>query len=242
MGGSSTLARITKHQHSSYECGIHKCEKPCHPPASTVSICPLSPPQIPTCPCGKKRIGVDFPPRTTCQDPIPTCNSPCYKQHTSCEHLCQERCHLNDCPPCRETVTRPCRCGNIRQAIVCGKLYVRDDEAGIQIEAPVLCDKPCQALRACGRHRCNRVCCPLASFASAKGKGKKRVVDPAEVGEGPGGLHECDLVCGKMLSCGNHRCEERDHRGPCGRCLRSSFEEVRCSLIFLKRCLFAFER
>jgi transcriptional repressor NF-X1 len=33
-------------------------------------------------------------------------------------------------------------------------------------------------------------------------------------------------VCGKPLSCGNHRCEERDHRGPCPPCFRSSFEEV----------------
>lgn len=61
-------------------------------------------------------------------------------------------------------------------------------------------------------------------------KGKKKMIDePAAgvgIGEEKGGLHECDLVCGKMLSCGNHRCEERDHKGACPPCLRSSFEEV----------------
>ena len=44
------------------------------------------------------------------------------------------------------------------------------------------------------------------------------------VGEEYGGLHECDLVCGKMLSCGSHECEDRDHKGPCRPCMRSSLE------------------
>jgi transcriptional repressor NF-X1 len=40
------------------------------------------------------------------------------------------------------------------------------------------------------------------------------------------GWHLCDVVCGKTLSCGIHRCEERDHRGSCPPCFQSSFEEV----------------
>jgi transcriptional repressor NF-X1 len=74
------------------------------------------------------------------------------------------------------------------------------------------------------------VCCPLASVAALQQqKGKKKRAMEAEavgVGEERGGLHECDLVCGKLLSCGEHRCEEKDHKGACGRCLRSNFEEV----------------
>nr|GAT42730.1 predicted protein [Mycena chlorophos] len=101
--------------------------------------------------------------------------------------------------------------------------------------AEILCEKQCSALRACGRHRCLRVCCPLASVAALqqKAKGKKRATHANEnevaIGEEPGGLHECDLVCGKMLGCGLHRCERRDHKGPCGDCLMSSFEELICS-------------
>ena len=34
-----------------------------------------------------------------------------------------------------------------------------------------------------------------------------------------------------MLSCGNHRCEQRDHKGACPRCLRSSFEGVSFPLV-----------
>ena len=109
-------------------------------------------------------------------------------------------------------------------------------------ENEILCDRPCAALRACGRHQCRRVCCPLAALANNTSgkKGRRRVVDDGlvvvAVGEEHGGLHECDLVCGKMLSCGNHKCEERDHKGPCGRCMRTSFEEVG-SLFFFFCCL-----
>ena len=39
-------------------------------------------------------------------------------------------------------------------------------------------------------------------------------------------MPECVLICEKMLSCGNHRCEEGDHRGGCPPSLRSMFVEV----------------
>jgi transcriptional repressor NF-X1 len=32
------------------------------------------------------------------------------------------------------------------------------------------------------------------------------------------------------LRCGNHKCELKDHKGPCPSCLRSSFEEVRAHI------------
>ena len=45
--------------------------------------------------------------------------------------------------------------------------------AGKAGEKEILCDKPCMSLRACGRHQCRRVCCPLASLAHVQGVGKK---------------------------------------------------------------------
>ncbi|KAK0489493.1 hypothetical protein EDD18DRAFT_1189467 [Armillaria luteobubalina] len=214
-----------------YDCGQHVCQKPCHPPTSTAAQCPFSPNIITTCPCGKCTIAppgtdgtkYDFASRSTCSAPIPTCNSPCGKLRATCEHPCNAKCHAGECPPCSEPLVRPCRCGNTRRSIRCGDLYDKDHN-----EIDILCAKACTALRACGRHECHRVCCPLASLAG-KGKGKKRMAGSLEeIGEGPGGLHECDLICGKMLTCENHQCEERDHRGPCGPCLRSSFEELIC--------------
>ncbi|OBZ78433.1 FKBP12-associated protein 1 [Grifola frondosa] len=66
-----------------------------------------------------------------------------------------------------------------------------------------------------------------AGNMSCKGKKRAGMLDGASVVD-EAGWHECDLVCGKMFGCGNHRCEERDHRGVCPPCLRSSFEEMVC--------------
>ncbi|KAL4256264.1 NFX1 family protein [Pleurotus pulmonarius] len=168
-------------------------------------------------------------PRTSCSDPVPTCTSQCLK-NLSCSHQCQVPCHLRDCPPCQELVERSCRCGGTRKHIPCSQLY--DPQTGVELE--VLCDKPCGAFRACGKHECKRICCPLAGFAMGQGKTKGRRRGVANQGDTEldlaaiGGLHECDLVCGKPLPCGNHKCDARDHRGACPPCLRSSFDEIVC--------------
>ena len=211
-----------------FDCGLHSCSKSCHPPSSVPPPCPRSPSQTTHCPCGKHELSpsnvLAFPsdtilPRRTCSDPVPTCHSTCMKPLAECGHVCSSKCHNGPCPPCTIMLVKPCRCGTTTKDVRCSTIY-----EGAHSE--ILCDRLCPALRICGRHQCNRVCCPLASLASvAKGKGKKRgVVDQAGLDET--GLHECDLVCGKMLNCGNHRCEERDHKGSCPQCLRSGFEEV----------------
>jgi transcriptional repressor NF-X1 len=188
-----------------FDCAVHFCSRPCHPPSPTPPLCPRSPTLITHCPCGKQELRSHnisfFPPdvvlaRTARKDPIPTCTSMCMKPLEKCNHVCSARC----------------------------------SDIGEGVHDEILCDRPCSVLRACNRHQCNRVCCHLGSLAlAAKGKGKKRGVQAA-IGES--GLHECDLVCGKVLSCGNHQCDERDHRGFCPPCLRSSFEEVCMENIF----------
>ncbi|KAJ7096711.1 hypothetical protein B0H15DRAFT_54387 [Mycena belliarum] len=213
-----------------FACGIHRCSQPCHPESGPAAECPRAPARIRTCPCGRRSISPSsapnaFPERADCAAPIPTCSSPCGSIF-ACGHACAALCHEGACPPCTERVVRPCRCGGSTKSMFCFAA------TGDGTDKEVLCEKPCAALRACGRHRCSRVCCPLASVAALqqKSKGKKRAIeaDAVGVGEEHGGLHECDLVCGKMLSCGEHRCEARDHKGQCGPCLRSSFEELIC--------------
>jgi transcriptional repressor NF-X1 len=209
-----------------FDCGNHHCSKSCHPPSRTPPPCPRSPSVLTHCPCGKHLISPNsssyFPPgaflvRGSCSAPVPTCTSICGKTLEGCDHPCGERCHEGPCPPCARPVVRPCRCGNITRTVVCAKLKTTGE---------ILCDRPCRALRACGRHTCGRVCCPLATLAVAGGaKGKRRARAADEIVDVEG-LHECDLVCGKALACGNHTCEERDHRGTCPPCLRSSFDEV----------------
>lgn len=207
---------------------MHRCSKPCHPPSAAPAPCPLSPSLVTSCPCGKHQLvpaeALHFYPRaklarTKCSDPIPTCTSTCMKPLEACSHVCSVPCHTGSCPPCTIKVVKPCRCGATTRDIQC-----YEDQAGAVRE--IVCDRTCPALRACGRHQCNRVCCPLASLGGMKGKGKRRAIGEPIADEE--GWHVCDLVCGKSLTCGNHQCEERDHKGPCPPCLRSSFEEV-CS-------------
>ncbi|KAH9835226.1 uncharacterized protein C8Q71DRAFT_811773 [Rhodofomes roseus] len=217
-----------------FDCGIHRCAKPCHSPSPTPASCPRSPSVVAHCPCGKHSLDPSsashFPPgtklpRTTCTDPIPTCESICMKLLEGCDHACAVRCHTGSCPPCTIMIVRPCRCGSTTRDIPC--FEARSSEEGGE---EILCSKPCGALRACGRHQCNRLCCPLATVANAtkgKGKGKKYAQDSRILDEA--GWHECDLPCGKLLACGNHYCELRDHRGACPSCLRSSFEEMICN-------------
>lgn len=47
-------------------------------------------------------------------------------------------------------------------------------------------------------------------------------------------LSECTLTCGKQLSCGNHTCPARDHRGPCPPCLEASYDEVSLGITSLQ--------
>ncbi|KAL6303220.1 hypothetical protein BKA93DRAFT_788613 [Sparassis latifolia] len=221
-----------------FDCGLHHCSKTCHPPSRTRTPCPRSPALVTRCPCGKHELSPAaspfFPPRVlltrkACTDPIPTCESTCMKLLKSCAHACSARCHTGPCPLCSILIVRPCRCGAMTRNIRCSENQARTQDGTSENE--ILCDRVCGALRACGRHQCNRVCCPLASLAAlTKGKGKKRAVPEtaAMAVADEAGWHQCDLVCGKMLSCGNHRCEERDHRGVCPPCLRSSFEEMIC--------------
>ncbi|KAI0037225.1 hypothetical protein K488DRAFT_39490 [Vararia minispora EC-137] len=217
-----------------FDCGVHKCPQLCHPPSKTPPPCPRSPSVITHCPCGKHMLSdlssiPFFPPSTklfreTCSDPIPTCASPCAKPLNGCDHLCSVKCHAGDCPPCTVPIVRPCRCGLTIREVPCHQSH----ESASTDE--ILCEHPCRALRNCGKHQCNRPCCPLAAVANImKSKGKKRAGPVAvQTPEDDAGWHQCDLVCGQLLECGNHTCEERDHKGPCPTCLRSSFEEMVC--------------
>lgn len=237
-----------------FACEVHTCEKGCHPPSFTPPRCPLDPSIMQTCACGRlalptveqhdhyiheqgsmtapkydasgKEIAYFLGPRISCTIPVPTCKQQCIKTLPNCSHQCGVSCHNGPCPPCTEFIERTCRCGTTKMMIKCGEVIETSEgnEAG-----DVLCDRACIALRTCGRHQCNRICCPLASLAAAqKGKGKKRAGLLDDLGTEEGGLHECDLPCGKMLSCGNHQCERKDHRSACGVCLQSVYEDLIC--------------
>jgi transcriptional repressor NF-X1 len=215
-----------------FVCGIHKCPNTCHPPSHTPPECPYSPSVVTHCPCGKHSLSDATAQsyfgdntkllRTACTDPIPTCLSVCGKSLEACPHSCRASCHTGPCPPCAITLVRPCRCGATTRSVACSTATAETDSTAF------LCNKPCGALRACGHHQCTRLCCPLANLANPTGKSKKKAASNSVSAEfiDVEGWHLCDVICGKTLSCGNHRCEERDHRGSCPPCFQSSFEEV----------------
>lgn len=193
--------------------------------------------------------------RSHCTDPIPTCSSPCRKS-LPCGHMCSATCHEGACPACREHVTRPCRCGASTVTRACCEWSVAspsdeiDAETGqVQPTCKVVCGTPLS----CGKHFCTRPCCPLAflnperagespthyrrsglSAADAIAAAERHaLLEEATAVEresaDPLGLHNCPVVCGKPLNCGQHNCERTCHRGACGRCLNASFEEVSCA-------------
>ncbi|KAG5599858.1 hypothetical protein H5410_031228 [Solanum commersonii] len=176
-----------------YNCG-HNCLLLCHP-----GPCPSCPKLVKSkCFCGVvedvKRCGFkNF-----------SCNGVCKKMLDCNTHRCNEICHEDDCPPCKAKGMFKCQCGKIEMKRECFDRVFR-------------CENPCEKLLGCGRHKCEKGChegdcgdCPL--------QGKRTCPCGKKVYEGIACdvvVSVCGATCGKMLSCGFHRCPERCHRGPC---------------------------
>ncbi|SPO35415.1 related to Shuttle craft protein [Pseudozyma flocculosa] len=198
-----------------FACGVHACERPCHPQETQGATCPSSPDIVKTCPCG----AIPAADRQTCQDPIPVCNNICSRPFP-CGHACPATCHLGSCPPCSEPVAVPCRCGETKQTRPCFERQ-REESEGKQ---ELLCDTVCKAMRHCGKHRCGGRCCPL--FFQSKG-GRRPPQAVLQAGD-PAGFHDCSIPCVKPLACGKHDCPMTCHRGSCPPCLQATFEDVAC--------------
>ncbi|RCI06222.1 FKBP12-associated protein, partial [Rhizopus stolonifer] len=191
-----------------FACGQHQCEKSCHPCTANAQPCPADPTFIKTCPCGAHTIAELVGERTSCTDPIPTCESTCNKV-SACGHPCSEKCHVGDCPPCQVKVQVACRCQSTSFEETCAD--VCEANGG----EPPLCDRICRSIRNCGRHQCGQKCCP-----AMKVKGKRKA--------GTEYAHDCPQVCDQLLSCGIHRCQDKCHKGKCLPCLEATFDDVTC--------------
>ena len=129
-------------------------------------------------------------------------------------HFCPAGCHEGPCPRCEKSRLVRCRCGRGSTRVECQNLEGIGD---------FVCDKPCNKMKSCGRHRCNTRCCMVSlslSLSLSLKKGEKYV---AEWGISPSlfsqdANHQCTLVCGKRLRCGIHNCMEQCHRGHCEQC------------------------
>ncbi|KAF2750001.1 hypothetical protein M011DRAFT_381827, partial [Sporormia fimetaria CBS 119925] len=207
-----------------FDCGKHRCEKPCHQQNADAPHCPRSPDVVSHCPCGKTRLDELIQgPRNSCEDPIPNCSKPCRKL-LGCGHECQKACHQGECPPCLQIVSITCRCGRTSSSSVCHQGTTE----------PPQCMRICRVSLNCGRHECGEHCCPGERRATERQATRRK---PRPLGSAPRrpeeefeAEHICTRSCGRPLKCGNpdHRCQELCHKGACGTCREAIFEDISC--------------
>ncbi|XP_022662440.1 transcriptional repressor NF-X1-like [Varroa destructor] len=151
-------------------CGNHHCEKTCHRNGEC-GECQLS--LLKSCPCGRSSI----PNGWDCSKPVPLCDAKCGRKFQDCEHLCEQKCHEGDCPPCPALVKgRRCRCGAVVEEAECG-------------EKVLVCRRRCNKKKTCGRHKCLDECCDKEFHICDLVCGKKLSC----------GIHSCFTLCHKGI-------------------------------------------
>jgi len=175
---------------ASYGCeGYHHCSRVCHEPGNC-GPCPLTLPRV--CHCGKqtipgtihcKQVETNFGCGRTCQKPL------------SCGvHQCERKCHSGECGSCSQISMRYCACGKSRKETPCA--------------VPFRCQKNCELMRSCGKHKCGTRCCP-----------------------GKGACPPCVKICEKKLDCGICHCKRTCHDGLCDPCTQVRVNRCKCGFI-----------
>ncbi|XP_062235425.1 transcriptional repressor NF-X1 [Platichthys flesus] len=184
------------------DCGAHSCQQLCH--RGPCQQCPRSPTLVKTCPCSQtllsKLLELGYSERQSCSDPVPSCGKTC-NQPLACGS--SDTIHLCE-NLCHEGSCGPCSLTSTIRCR-CGSKTKEVPCVTIQKEEELVftCERRCNKKRSCGRHKCGELCCVT-------------------------GEHKCLLICGYKLNCGLHRCQDPCHRGNCGPCWQSSFDELTC--------------
>uniref|UniRef100_A0A4X2KU80 Nuclear transcription factor, X-box binding like 1 n=1 Tax=Vombatus ursinus TaxID=29139 RepID=A0A4X2KU80_VOMUR len=158
------------------------------------------------CYCGK----VEDPPLDPWLVPH-SCGQVCEREFKPpCGHKCLLLCHPGPCPPCPKTVTITCYCKKAKP--VSRRCSTKEWS----------CQQPCGRKLSCGQHNCEDPChagnCkPCPRISKQKCVCGKRVAE--RLCASP--VWHCDQVCGKILPCGHHTCEQVCHPLACGECPRS---------------------
>ncbi|KAJ3204405.1 hypothetical protein HK099_001167, partial [Clydaea vesicula] len=101
-------------------CGNHKCPKRCH--SGNCQECPTSTKIIKSCCCNKQSIKELNKKRTSCLDPIPSCNSICEKILNCRIHMCSKICHEGECDPCEGEQMISCICQSTSDVYKCSEV------------------------------------------------------------------------------------------------------------------------
>ncbi|PLB54204.1 hypothetical protein P170DRAFT_431840 [Aspergillus steynii IBT 23096] len=204
-----------------FDCGVHFCQKSCHPQDVHPAHCPRSPDVVHHCPCGKTPLTEisGYSPRKSCEDPIINCRKACGKM-LPCGHACDKICHTGPCGSCMRNVPIQCRCGRNSFMTVCHQGTIE----------PPQCFRTCKTGLHCGRHACAERCCPGEQKAVERQALRRKLkshLRPSD--EDVEAEHICTRVCGRLLKCGRHTCPEICHKGPCNTCREAIFEEISCN-------------
>ncbi|ESO93823.1 hypothetical protein LOTGIDRAFT_209369 [Lottia gigantea] len=188
------------------DCG-HTCLLLCHP-----GPCPSCPKTIKsTCYCGKQS-----PQMKRCSNRYWACSSKCGKLLSCNQHSCQQICHEGECAPCTKTSEQFCRCGRHSEIRPCSSPDWK-------------CKEVCNKVLNCKNHVCEKIChsgdcgnCPRLGLRSCP-CGKTQFELPCTEDIPP-----CGDTCEKLLACGQHKCLERCHTGPCTPCQHITVKRCRC--------------
>ncbi len=184
---------------------------PCHPCSATVQL---------SCRCGKTQLNFGFGiidrQMVRCgTDPSTVqCENVCGKLLDCKEHTCSLVCHAGPCPSCEIPVECSCYCGAQHSVIPCGqtKMAMRSRNPPVEsVKAPSAADPSVYNEDVLG---------DLSGLSDLSDD------EPVETTSfkmlsyreaGVGGF-SCGGVCGRLLSCGRHRCERICHPLDCGSC------------------------
>lgn len=210
-------------------CGRHECLQTCHEGACE----PCSVLFEARCFCGRLEEGlqcwqVEPPGKINVEDGVFSCEIQCPKMLPCGNHMCGNKCHPGACGDCElsPSVVRTCPCGKKNLA----ELQDAGSERQSCTDPIPTCQQMCGKFFTCKKHPCRSPChsgpCPPCDVVVDQkcqcGASTRRAVchltrraeskDDASgtAAEGSdGGLFLCDRKCGKMRSCGRHRCNDR---------------------------------
>lgn len=222
----------------------HSCNSICH--SGRCDPCPLM--SRKSCYCGKLSKEIK------CSTEIGSCDEICGKYLSCGEHICQKTCHKGSCDPCDATLTLECYCGDKTVQKSCMDLGSAKKRASKHFS----CDKICDKLLSCTKHRCTQKChpgpeCPDCKLLSSNLKScpcgstliKKSVLEARKSCTDP--VPTCDNKCNKFLICGpeksRHKCQKKCHVGSCPPCRLKSTVRCDCSMSTKTiECSMMFER
>jgi len=135
----------------SLKCGLHKCERTCHP---LVQLPPASDPSAPSIP---SPFAISI--LSGCKQCTLRCSRvrPADALVRPCPHGpgCGLPCHATPCPPCGASVDVACPCGKSTMLLPCEQ-YTQLPDA--EMKEMTRCTNRCGKIIACG-HACTRLCC-----------------------------------------------------------------------------------